>query len=122
MTVLEVADSELVMRVVELDRLWAFKSELRVPLAHVAGVQLAADDARLWWHGWRAPGTHVPGIITAGTYYDKEGRVFWDVHDPERAVAVLLRDERYVKLVVEVEDPRTTVAALEAALNSAASQ
>jgi len=72
MTVLEVADSELVMRVVGLDRLWAFKSELRVPLAHVAGVQLAADDARLWWHGWRAPGTHVPGIITAGTYYDKE--------------------------------------------------
>jgi len=44
------------------------------------------------------------------------------VHDPERAVAVLLRDERYVKLVVEVEDPRATVAALEAALNSAASQ
>jgi len=76
-----------------------------VPLAHVAGVQLAADDA-----------------IKAGTYYEKEGRVFWDVRDPERAVAVLLRDERYVKLVVEVEDPQATVAALEAALNSAASQ
>ncbi len=121
MTELEVANSEFVMRVVRLDRLSAFQSELRA-LAHVAGVQLAADDARRWWHGWRAPGTHVPGIITAGTYYDKEGRVFWDVHDPERAVAVLLRDERYVKLVVEVEDPRATVAALEAALNSAASQ
>jgi hypothetical protein len=98
-----------------LDRFWSFKSELRLPLAHIASVERAADEARTWWHGIRAPGTQVPGLITAGTYYESEGRVFWDVHDPEGAVALHLHDERFVKLVIEVENPAETIAAIEAA-------
>jgi DNA-binding transcriptional regulator LsrR (DeoR family) len=62
------------------------------------------------------PGTEVPGVITAGTFYEHGERVFWDVHHPERAIALSLRDERYAKLVVEVEDPEATIAAIEAAL------
>ena len=27
---------------------------------------------------------HLPGVITAGTFYQEGERVFWDVHDPER--------------------------------------
>jgi len=32
--------------------------------------------------------------------------VFWDVHDPDKAVGIELRDERYARLVIEVADPR----------------
>ena len=64
----------------------------------------------------RAPGTNVPGVITAGTFHEHGERVFWDVHHPERAIALSLRDESYAKLVIEVDDPETTIAAVEAAL------
>ena len=52
-----------------------------------------------------------------GTFYRHGERVFWDVHHPERAIAISLRNERYTKLVVEVEDPDATVAAIEGALH-----
>jgi len=28
----------------------------------------------------------VPGVITAGTFYQDGKRVFWDVHHPEKAI------------------------------------
>jgi hypothetical protein len=119
MTTLEISGATLVVHVEGLDRLWAFKGELRVPLAHIAGVERAAEEARGWFHGVRAPGTHIPGVLTAGTFYENGGRVFWDVHEPDRAIAVRLHDESYAKLIVEVEDPEAAIAALEAALAGA---
>jgi hypothetical protein len=55
-------------------------------------------------------GVWVPGPITTGTYYREGELVFWDVHDPEKTVVIHLRDERYARLVIEVEDPEATVA------------
>jgi len=76
MTHIEIDAETLTVRVQGLDKLWAFKSELRISLAHVSGVASAEDEARQWWQGVRAPGTHLPGVITAGTFYAREGRVF----------------------------------------------
>jgi hypothetical protein len=56
-----------------LDKLWALKSKLTIPLAHVRG---ATVDPGILGEpkGVRAPGTHVPGVITAGTFHqDGEG-------------------------------------------------
>jgi len=119
MTRIEIAGADLVVHVEGPDRFWAFKSRIRVPIVHVASIERATDEARRWWHGLRAPGTNIPGVITAGTYYERAGRVFWDVHDPKRAIALRLRDDRYAKLVIEVEDPDAAIAAVEAALTLA---
>ena len=40
------------------------------------------------------------------------------VHDPEKTIVITLHDERYKKLVLEVEDPQKTVADITAALNA----
>jgi hypothetical protein len=79
---------------------------------------MAADPevAQGWRKGIRAPGTHVPGVITAGTFYQEGERVFWDVHDPESTVEIQLKDERYVRLVIEVDDPSATAAAIRGVL------
>jgi hypothetical protein len=58
----------------------------------------------------------VPGVVTAGTFYQEGEHVFWDVHDPEKSVVIQLRDERYARLVIEVEDPPATAAAIRRAL------
>jgi len=98
------------------DKLWALKSSLEIPLVHIAGVRADPEVARGFWHGIRMPGTYVPGVITAGTFYQDGKRVFWDVHDPEKAVVIDLHDERYNELVVQVADPESAVRLIQNAL------
>lgn len=107
---LAVSDGKLLLNVRGADKLWAFKSSLEIPLQHVAGIRADPEVARSWWHGWRVPGTSIPGVITAGTFYQDGKRVFWDVHNPENTVVIDLRDERYNQLIVEVADPNAAVA------------
>jgi hypothetical protein len=98
------------------DKLWAMKSHLEIPLAHIRSVRADPEPARGWWHGVRLPGTQIPGILTAGTFYQSEGVVFYDVHDPENTVVIELDHEHYHRLVIEVEDPPGVVESLRAAL------
>jgi hypothetical protein len=113
---IELSTDTLTVHVTGADRIFALKSELTIPLAHVLGAAKDEEEAHGWYHGVRAPGTNIPGVITAGTFHQHGESVFWDVHHPERAVAISLRDESYGKLVVEVDDPDATVLAIEAAV------
>lgn len=113
---LSIAEGKLTLHVRGADKLWAFKSSLEIPLVHITGVRADADAARGWYHGIRMPGTSVPGVITAGTFYQDGKRVFWDVHHPEKAIIIELHDERYNELVVEVEDPEEAVRVIREAL------
>jgi hypothetical protein len=115
-TEVELTRDALVVHVQGMDRLWALKSRLEIPLAHVVGAEVDPEVAREWHKGIRTPGTHVPGVITAGTFYQEGERVFWDVHDPESTVVIHLEDERYARLVIEVDDPPSTAAAIQRAL------
>ena len=99
-----------------LDKLWSLKSRLEIPLAHIRGVRADPEAARGWWHGIKAPGTSVPGVLTAGTFYQHGKRVFWDVHNPERTVVIELVDERYDELIIEVADPASAVSLLQGSL------
>lgn len=97
-------------------KLWALRSQFEFPLAHVVSVRHDAEAARGWWHGVKMPGTNIPGILTAGTFYQHDGAVFYDIHDADRAVVFELDHEHFTRLVVEVEDPAATVAMVRDAL------
>jgi hypothetical protein len=114
-TAVELTDDKLVVHVQGADRFWALKSRLEIPLAHVAGAQPGSEEARKWLHGMRLGGTHIPGAISAGRFYTEGRSVFWDVHDPEKAIGIELRDERYGRLVLEVEDPERELTAIKEA-------
>ncbi len=107
---LAVSEGKLQVNVRGADKLWALKSSLEIPLEHVASVRTDPEVAKGWWHGMRLPGTNVPGVITAGTYYTRHQKTFWDVHNPDRAIVIDLRDESYDRLVVEVANPEEAVA------------
>ena len=99
-----------------LHRLWAFKSGLEIPLAHVTAVEINNQQVGNWWHGFKLFGTEMPGILGAGTFVYHGQMVFWDVHDPKKTIIIALEHEFYKKLIVEVADPSATVAMLQAAL------
>jgi hypothetical protein len=95
---LSISAGTLVLNVRGADKLWAFRSSLEIPLQHVTGIRADAAIAHGWYHGVRMPGTNVPGVITAGTFYQHGQRVFWDVHNPDNTVVIELKDERYNEL------------------------
>jgi hypothetical protein len=112
-----VQGDRVVFDVEGLDRLWALRSRLQIPLAHVANVESDPAQVGMWWHGLRVMGTSVPGIFAAGTFYYHGEMVFWDVRHPDNTIIVSLVHERYKKLILEVADPAATVAELRAALS-----
>ena len=110
---LAVADGKLHVNVLGADKLWALKGSLEIPLEHVTAIRADPAAAKGWYHGLRFPGTNLPGVITAGTYYQDGQKVFWDVHRPENAVVIGLSDESYDRLIVEVADPEAAVALIQ---------
>ncbi|MEV4199767.1 hypothetical protein [Micromonospora globbae] len=115
MAKVRVDNDRLIVEIEGLDKLWALRSRLEVPLLNVRGI--TADPGIVKEpKGIRAPGTHLPGVITAGTFHIGGERVFWDVRDPAKAVVIELRDERYARVVVQVADPRATVTLVERAI------
>lgn len=91
-----------------LHKLWALKSSLTIPAEHI--VKAYPNDKNLnGMIGLRMPGTHVPGLITAGTYWADEGTIFCDVVHADKAIAIDLKDEHYKKLIVEVEDVEAAI-------------
>jgi hypothetical protein len=112
MTKVSVTEGEVIIEVQGWDKLWSLKSRLEIPLEHVVDVRLADEPIE----GIRAPGTYIPGVITAGTFVLQGNCVFWDVHDPADAIAIDLRDESYSKLIIEVADPTEAISALKHAL------
>lgn len=104
----------LVVSIEGLDKIWAMKSRLTIPLRCVRGA--TADPGMVREpKGLRTPGTHVPGLITAGSFRVDGEWVFWDVHDAAKTVVIELTDQRYARLVIQVDDPRATVATIEEA-------
>ncbi|MFC4149858.1 hypothetical protein ACFO0M_26710 [Micromonospora mangrovi] len=115
MATAHIDNDTLIVEIEGLDRLWTLKSRLEIPLRNVRGA--TADPGVIREpKGIRAPGTYLPGVITAGTFHLDGERIFWDVRDPAKAVVIELRDERYARLIVQVEDPRATVALVEGAI------
>jgi hypothetical protein len=90
-----------------------------VPLDHVAGVEVDPGRARVPWSGLsvRDAGSWAPGVVAAGSVRQEGEWAFWDVRDPTRAVIVHLADERFARMVVEVDDPEASAAAIRRAID-----
>ena len=110
MATIEYTGDALVVHVTGWDTVWALKSHLTIPLAHVIS---ANPPARRHGSGGRGSGCRArisPGSSRRAHSTRTGGRVFWDVHDADRAVAIHLRDDQYTELVMEVDDPAATIA------------
>ena len=117
MAEVELTEDTLVVHVKGMDRIFALTSRLDIPLSHVMGAQVDPELGHPeWWKSLRFTATQIPWVVSAGTFYHEGERVFWDVRDPEKVVVIRLRDERYARLVIGVEDPPATVRAIQEAV------
>lgn len=83
------------------EKLFSFSGSLRIPLFDIVsiGTQYQAIPT-----GIRILGSYVPGIITAGNYYTKNGWEFWYVSRKKKILRIELQNQFYSRLILGVDD------------------
>ncbi len=82
---------------VRFNKLW------EIPLSHIQQVTTTAPQTT--WKELRSPGTSLPGLVRAGTYYSERGKEFWLVNQrKDNYLTIELQDENYKRIVMTVED------------------
>ena len=115
MVEIQIIAGEMCVEVLGMHKVWALKSQLRFPISSVRNVAVDPQLAERP-RGFRAPGTYIPRLITAGTFYADKKRWFWDVSDASNAIVIELEGQKYGILIVEVEKPHRVVSQIKAAL------
>lgn len=99
-----------------IEHVLAFRiAPVSVHLAHVIRAEAALPP---WtWKQLRAPGTAIPGVIKAGTYYTPRGKEFWYVVHSRWAqpLTVEIDGEPLARLVISIDDAEAWAARINAA-------
>ena len=97
---LEISNGKLRIDLENLEKALAIRGGFEIPLENI--VKAGTEAQRTGWREIRAPGTHVPGAIKAGTYYTPRCKEFWYVTD--KGVLVLeLENELYKRIILSVD-------------------
>ncbi|MEH2253178.1 hypothetical protein [Nostoc sp.] len=79
-----------------LNKLW------QISLADIEQVTTAEPQSN--WRELCAPGSFVPGVIKAGTYYTNRGKEFWYVNRETNYLTIQLRDESYRRIILTIDN------------------
>ncbi|MEM6402291.1 MAG: hypothetical protein AAF757_19035 [Cyanobacteria bacterium P01_D01_bin.116] len=80
-----------------------FNKFWEIPLSHIQQVTTTAPQTT--WKELRSPGTFIPGLVKAGTYYTGRGKEFWLVNKrKDNYLTIELQDENYKRIILTVED------------------
>ena len=104
MVKVELVGDKVEITILGIHKFWALKSKIVIAKENIVSVYQNKDELSSI-KGLRFPGTYFPGIICAGTYYWKKGRYFWDMTNKEKTIIFELKNERYQKIYVDVENP-----------------
>jgi hypothetical protein len=114
---LELTGRELIVHLRWWESLLALRPSVRVPLAHVRG---ATEDNgfRGLALGLRIPGTHVPGVISAGTFLRDGDKQFVFIRPRLQTVVIEMTDDAWTRLIIGVRDARAEAARINAAISA----
>jgi hypothetical protein len=104
MAELRVDGGELIVHLSLLEKLGAFRGDVRVPLAGVYDIRVI-DDLWTELRGVRAPGTGWPGVIALGVRRGRGVRDFAAIYGRKSGIVVDLRRAPFGRLVVSTDDP-----------------
>lgn len=97
---LTLENSTIKIQLEPVERLWAFhlSSQIEISLASVQSVQI--ERPKTTWKELRSPGTYMPGLIKAGTYYTERGREFWYVQGNQDCLCLDIAEGYYKRIVL----------------------
>ncbi|MGB3292815.1 MAG: hypothetical protein WBB01_07515 [Phormidesmis sp.] len=97
---LTIQDGAIQIQLTSAERLWAFhlSHQIEIPLDSIQSVRL--ERPATTWKELRAPGTHLPGLIKAGTYYTERGREFWYAQGDQNCLCLDIAAGYYKRIVL----------------------
>jgi hypothetical protein len=108
MATITIKDQTLCVNVEGLDKVFALRSSITVPLAHVVSVTARPDISKVMYMpvGSQFRGVRHTGLIVAGTLLmaDGSGNVFCDVHDDKNALVIELQHDEFKRIIIELSD------------------
>ena len=110
MVAIEVKGNDVTIRVIGHHKIWALKHVIHIKKQHIRFAGRAEPGLLPPWI--RCPGTCVPRLICAGTYYGKGRKEFWDTVFKGNAMRIDLQGESYTRIVVDVENPEDVIRTL----------
>lgn len=112
---LELTDDTLCVHLAAWEKLAALRGDLRVPLGRVRG---ATEDDGFGGSalGLRLPGTHIPFVLSAGTFFKKGDRQFVCTRRTLQTIVIELAGDRWTRLVIGVSDAHGAAARINAAV------
>mmetsp|Transcript_23783 Transcript_23783/g.33982 ORF Transcript_23783/g.33982 Transcript_23783/m.33982 type:complete len:138 (+) Transcript_23783:152-565(+) len=118
----ESEQDKLTINVKGFDKILTLESKIKIPIEHIESIRYAEktiieDRRRLGMS--RAVGFRYGKQFIVGTFveWDRNKVVFWNIHNKKAAVygnviVVVLKNERYNELVLEVDDSERVMAEL----------
>ncbi|HTX68987.1 MAG TPA: hypothetical protein VMH50_07540 [Thermoleophilia bacterium] len=117
MCVIDMRDGRLVVEIEGSDRLWCAARRIVVPLPNVRGAHLDPDiENEAPWIAAGRTDQLLDYAVAAGPMLVLGERDFWDVRRPEHAIVIDLDDQPCSRLVIEVDDPKAAIDAVNAAI------
>lgn len=100
------------------EQLWAFTWDKiwEIPLSHIASVTSAEPQSN--WAEIRAPGTFLPGVIKAGTYYSSRGKEFWYVTKDKDYLTLELKEESFKRIILTIDNSEEWVSRINQICNA----
>jgi hypothetical protein len=96
--------TDLVVTPKGLNKIWALRGRITIPKSCIrsAGVISGRENLPI---GWRWPGTALPGLILAGTYWKNKERSFYVLRDFDGVVLLELEGHKYARVGIQARDP-----------------
>jgi hypothetical protein len=111
----DIVGQDLKVTISGWDVIWALKRSLTVPLRNVVSAEVESMAGK---PGWKIAGTNIPRGFSAGWFRRQGKNEFWVSRQKAEAVAIRLRDEKYARLVLQVEDPQAVADRVNAAIGA----
>ena len=99
---LKIEDNKFHIKLNPLEKLLSHRGSVSVPMSNVSST--STKRPRREWKQVRAPGTHVPFVIKAGTYHGGRGKEFWMATVSKPILTIELRDWDYDRIVLALSD------------------
>lgn len=111
MVAITATSEKFIFKIKGWHQIWSLRDKIIVAKEDVVNVYQNPEELSKW-KGIRV-GTHIPGIIAAGTFSWKGRRNFWDVMKNKNTIIVELKNNIYNKLYIEVENPEMAIQLLQ---------
>ena len=114
-----VENGQLVINIEGLRKMGTLKSELIIPLENVEGAMIDLEA----WNKTPKPFQKIAGADAYGTYFgglfkQNGKKVFYDLGKKDFAVVIKLKNAKYDRLIIGVDEPKKIVDLINGSLNN----